>query len=93
MKKYIAFAFAMTLTAAIQAGPPSRTASTVGKTPTNTNPAAQVEGTSTTPAQTNAGNAAATNGNSSNMVCPPGVKPQSGASNKCFARPTRTVQR
>lgn len=83
MKKTIAFALAMALTAAIQAAPPSKAAAT-GKTAV---PAAQAGTTS--PAQTGASNAVAPNG-SSNLVCPPGIKPQSG---KCFARPTKTAQK
>jgi hypothetical protein len=83
MKKSIAFALAMMLTATLQAAPPSKAAA-ASKVPSNTTPAAQAGTTSAT--QTGA---AAPNGNS-NWVCPPGIKPESG---KCFARPTKSSQK
>jgi hypothetical protein len=85
MKKTISFALAVALAAATHATPPSKAAA-VGKTLPNTVPAAQAGTTSV--AQTGASNATAP----SNMVCPPGIKPQSG-SNKCFPRPTKSVQK
>jgi hypothetical protein len=86
MKKSIAFALAMVLTATLQAAPPSKAAA-ASKAPSNTTPAAQAGATSAT--QTGGTNAAAPNGNS-NWVCPPGIKPESG---KCFARPTKSSQK
>jgi hypothetical protein len=83
MKKTIVFTLAVALSATLQAAPPAK-AAVVSKTPV---PAAQA---ATTPAaQTGTGNAAAPNG-SNNLVCPPGIKPQSG---KCFARPTKSAQK
>lgn len=97
MKKSIAFALAMTLIGVIHAAPQSKVAphvSTTNKTLPNAVPAAQTGSPSVAPVQTGAGNAAAPNGNS-NMVCPPGIKPQQNGTNngKCFPRPTKSVQR
>jgi hypothetical protein len=88
MKKFIAFALAIALTGGVQATPPSKGTPTT-KTPSDT---AASQANTSTQTQTGAGNAATTNANSS-LVCPPGVKPENGNSSKCFARPTRNVQR
>lgn len=93
MKKCIVFALVMALTGAIHATPPSKSASTSGKTLSNTATTTQAGSSTAAPAQTSTGSAAQTSGSNTKWVCPPGVKPESGNTSECYPRPTRQEQK
>lgn len=90
MKKSIVFALAMVLTGAIQATPPSKSASTANKALSNAATTTQAGSATAAPAQTE--NATSANGSNSKWVCPPGVKPEKGNLSKCFPHPTKSAQ-